>query len=130
MELGGNAPVIVFEDAELERTWKPENFSETFYGPTRLREAMVNSRNLVSIRLLQNVGISYAREYISQFGFEQDELPANLSMALGSATLTPLSMARGYAVFASGGYLVTPQYIRTIWGKGYMFTPQGSSEPK
>lgn len=109
-----NDAPIVFEDAELERTWKPENFSETFYGPTRLREAMVNSRNLVSIRLLQNVGISYAREYISQFGFEQDELPANLSMALGSATLTPLSMARGYAVFASGGYLVTPQYIRTI----------------
>jgi penicillin-binding protein 1A len=109
-----NDAPIVFEDAELERTWKPENFSETFYGPTRLREAMVNSRNLVSIRLLQNVGISYAREHISQFGFEQDELPANLSMALGSATLTPLSMARGYAVFASGGYLVTPQYIRTI----------------
>ena len=109
-----NDAPIVFEDAELERTWKPENFSETFYGPTRLREAMVNSRNLVSIRLLQNVGISYARESISQFGFEQDELPANLSMALGSATLTPLSMARGYAVFANGGYLVTPQYIRSI----------------
>jgi penicillin-binding protein 1A len=109
-----NDAPIVFEDAELERTWKPENFSETFYGPTRLREAMVNSRNLVSIRLLQNVGIPYAREHISQFGFEQEELPPNLSMALGSASLTPLSMARGYAVFANGGHLVRPQYIRTI----------------
>ena len=109
-----NDAPIVFEDAELERTWKPENFSETFYGPTRLREAMVNSRNLVSIRLLQNVGIPYARDYISRFGFEREELPANLSMALGSATLTPLSMARGYAVFANGGYLVNPQFIRSI----------------
>jgi penicillin-binding protein 1A len=104
----------VFEDNELERTWKPQNFSEKFYGPTRLREAMVNSRNLVSIRLLRNVGIEYARDYITRFGFEKDELPANLSMALGSASLTPLSMARGYAVFANGGYLVKPQYIRTI----------------
>jgi penicillin-binding protein 1A len=111
--LVNDAP-IVFEDSELERTWKPQNFSEKFYGPTRLREAMVNSRNLVSIRLLRAIGIEYARDYTTQFGFERDELPANLSMALGSASLTPLSMARGYAVFANGGFLVTPQYIRRI----------------
>jgi penicillin-binding protein 1A len=111
--LVNDAP-IVFEDAELERTWKPQNFSERFYGPTRLREAMVNSRNLVSIRLLRNTGIEYARDYATRFGFEKDDLPANLSMALGSASLTPLSMARAYAVFANGGYLVTPQFIRTI----------------
>jgi penicillin-binding protein 1A len=111
--LVNDAP-IVFEDAELERTWKPQNFSEKFYGPTRLREAMVNSRNLVSIRLLQDLGIDFARDYITRFGFDKDELPANLSMALGSASLTPLSMARAYAVFANGGYLVAPQYIRTI----------------
>jgi len=100
--LVNDAP-IVFEDAELERTWKPQNFSEKFFGPTRLREAMVNSRNLVSIRLLRSIGIEYARDYITRFGFQLDELPANLSMALGSASLTPLSMARGYAVFANGG---------------------------
>ncbi len=111
--LVNDAP-IVFEDSELERTWKPQNFSEKFYGPTRLREAMVNSRNLVSIRLLRSIGIEYARGYISNFGFNRDELPANLSMALGSASLSPLSMATGYAVFANGGYLVTPQLIRTI----------------
>jgi penicillin-binding protein 1A len=109
-----NDAPIVFEDAELERTWKPQNFSEKFYGPTRLREAMVNSRNLVSIRLLREIGIEYAREYITRFGFDSDELPANLSMALGTASLTPLSMARGYAVFANGGFLVNPQYIRRI----------------
>ncbi len=111
--LVNDAP-IVFEDAELERTWKPQNFSEKFYGPTRLREAMVNSRNLVSIRLLREIGIEYARDYTQRFGFTRNEIPANLSMALGSASLTPLSMARGYAVFANGGYLVTPRFIRRI----------------
>jgi penicillin-binding protein 1A len=111
--LVNDAP-IVFEDSELERTWKPQNFSEKFYGPTRLREAMVNSRNLVSIRLLREIGVEYARDYDERFGFTKDELPANLSMALGSASLTPLSMARAYAVFANGGYLVTPQYLRSI----------------
>ena len=75
---------------------------------------MVYSRNLVSIRLLRDIGVEYAREYITRFGFQLDELPANLSMALGSASLTPLSMARGYAVFANGGYLVTPYFIRSI----------------
>jgi penicillin-binding protein 1A len=111
--LVNDAP-IVFEDAELERTWKPQNFSEKFYGPTRLREAMVKSRNLVSIRLLRDIGIEYARDYAVRFGFDRNEMPANLSMALGSASLTPLSMARGYAVFANGGYLVTPQFVRRI----------------
>ena len=109
-----NDAPIVFEDSELERTWKPQNFSEKFFGPTRLREAMVNSRNLVSIRLLQDVGIRPAREYISRFGFAVEDLPANLSMALGSATLPPLSMARGYAVFANGGHLVEPWFIERI----------------
>jgi penicillin-binding protein 1A len=109
-----NDAPIVFEDSELERAWKPQNFSEKFYGPTRLREAMVNSRNLVSIRLLRSIGIENAREYIARFGFEREELPSNLTMALGTASLTPLSMARAYAVFANGGYLVEPQYIRRI----------------
>jgi penicillin-binding protein 1A len=111
--LVNDAP-IVFEDSDLERTWKPENFSQKFYGPTRLREAMVNSRNLVSIRLLRSIGVEKAREYITNFGFELEELPPNLTMALGSASLTPLSMARGFAVFANGGYLVSPQLIRRI----------------
>lgn len=111
--LVNDAP-IVLEDTDLERTWKPENFSERFYGPTRLREAMVKSRNLVSIRLLQAIGIEDARDYIIRFGFERDELPPNLTMALGSASLTPLSMARAYAVFANGGYLIEPRYIRRI----------------
>ncbi len=109
-----NDAPIVFRDQALERTWKPQNFSEKFFGPTRMREAMVNSRNLVSIRLLRDIGVSYAREYISGFGFDPAELPANLSMALGSASLAPISMARGYAAFANGGYLIEPYFIRSI----------------
>jgi penicillin-binding protein 1A len=109
-----NDAPIVFKDQELERTWKPQNFSEKFFGPTRLREAIVNSRNLVSIRLLRSIGVSYAREYISSFGFDPAELPPNLSMALGSASLPPISMARGYASFANGGYLVEPFFIHKI----------------
>ena len=113
-----NDAPIVFEDDELERTWKPQNYGEKFYGPTRLREAMVNSRNLVSIRLLRDIGLPFAREHISQFGIAVADLPANLSMALGSANLPPLSMARGYAVFANGGHLVDPFYIWRIDAAG------------
>lgn len=109
-----NDAPIVFSDSELERDWKPQNYSEKFFGPTRLREAMVNSRNLVSIRLLRDIGIPYATGYISQFGFDPAELPGNLSMALGSASLKPLSLARGYAVFANGGHLIDPYYIERV----------------
>ncbi len=109
-----NDAPIVFTDAELEREWKPQNFSEKFFGPTRLREAMVNSQNLVSIRLLREIGIPYASDYISHFGFDPAELPDNLSMALGSASLRPISIARGYAVFANGGYLIDPYFIERI----------------
>jgi len=114
-----NDAPIVFSDSELERDWKPQNYSEKFFGPTRLREAMVNSRNLVSIRLLRDIGIPYATGYISQFGFDPAELPGNLSMALGSASLKPLSLARGYAVFANGGHLIDPYFVdRVVDAKG------------
>jgi len=109
-----NDAPIVFSDSELERDWKPQNYSEKFFGPTRMREAMVNSRNLVSIRLLREIGINYATDYISSFGFDPAELPDNLSMALGSASLIPISIARGLAVFANGGYLVEPYFIERI----------------
>lgn len=109
-----NDAPIVFDDPELERAWKPENFSETFYGPTRLREAMVHSRNLVSIRLMRDTGIDFTREYIARFGFEPAELPRNLTLALGSGSVSPLAMARGFAVFANGGFLVEPEFIRAI----------------
>jgi penicillin-binding protein 1A len=122
-----NDAPIVFDDADLERTWKPQNYSEKFFGPTRIREAMVNSRNLVSIRLLRTIGVSYARDYISNFGFDPSELPANLSMALGSANLPALSMARGFATFANGGYLIDPFFIHSIKDKSGEIIYQANS---
>jgi penicillin-binding protein 1A len=109
-----NDAPVVFEDSKLESEWRPENYSGKFYGPTRLREALVNSRNLVSIRLLQSTGIRTAIKYISNFGFDPAQLSRDLSLALGSATLTPYDLARGYAVFANGGYLIEPHFIQRI----------------
>jgi len=109
-----NDAPVVFEDAGLESTWRPENYSGKVFGPTRLREALVNSRNLVSIRLLRAIGISYAIDYATQFGFNPEKLPRDLSLALGSAAITPMELVTGYAVFANGGYKVDPYYIVRI----------------
>lgn len=113
--LVNDAPVV-FDDPSLERTWRPENFTQRFYGPTRLREALVNSRNLVSIRVLNDMGIDYAVEYLARFGFNNARLPRGLSLALGTSVHSPLEMARGYAVFANGGFLVEPHFIERIVG--------------
>lgn len=107
-----DAPVV-FRDRR-GHMWRPQNDGGGFRGPMRLREALVQSRNLVSVRLLDSIGVDFARKYISQFGFNEAELPPNLSMSLGTASLTPLSMARGYAVFANGGSRVTPWFIDEI----------------
>jgi penicillin-binding protein 1A len=109
-----NDAPVVFDDNALESTWRPENYSGKFYGPTRLREALYLSRNLVSVRVLQAIGAAYAAEYAQRFGFESSQLPHDLTLALGSASVTPLQMARAYAVFANGGYLVDPYFIRRI----------------
>ncbi len=112
-----NDAPVVFNDPALESTWRPENYSGRFFGPTRLREALVHSRNLVSIRLLRAIGIDYAINYATRFGFPKDELPRNLSLALGSGGVTPLQLARGYAVFANGGFRVDPYFIERIVGE-------------
>ncbi len=109
-----NDAPVVFEDPSLEATWRPENYSGRFYGPTRLREALVHSRNLVSIRLLRAIGIDTAIDYVTRFGFDPNQLPRNLSLALGSATVTPLQLVTGYAVLANGGYKVNPYFIQRI----------------
>lgn len=109
-----NDAPVVFDDPGLEDTWRPENYSGHFSGPTRLREALVNSRNLVSIRVLRAIGIDYALDYVSRFGFNKSTLPRNLSLALGSGAVTPLDLASGYAVFANSGYRVTPYFIDHI----------------
>ena len=109
-----NDAPVVFDDSELESTWRPENYSGQFYGPTRLREALYRSRNLVSIRILRAIGAGYAATYAENFGFSSSELPHDLTLALGSASVTPLQMARAYSVLANGGYLIEPYFISSI----------------
>ncbi|HEX7815520.1 penicillin-binding protein 1A, partial [Dyella sp.] len=109
-----DAPISLPDPSRPGGVWTPSNDDDKFDGPIRLREALVKSKNLVSVRLLDAIGVRYARDYVTRFGFAPDALPANLSMALGTASVSPMSMARGYSVFANGGYLVTPYFIGEI----------------
>jgi penicillin-binding protein 1A len=111
--LVNDAPVV-FDDPGLEAAWRPENYSGKFFGPTRLRVALYKSRNLVSIRLLQAVGVEHAIAHASRFGFDVGRLPRNLSLALGSGAVSPLELARAYAVLANGGYLVEPYFVDSV----------------
>jgi penicillin-binding protein 1A len=104
---------IVVENAD-HSLWRPQNDTHEFYGPTRLRDGLVHSRNLVSIRLLQQIEVPYAIDYIKHFGFEGSTLPDTLSLALGTASVTAMDMASGYAVFANGGFKVTPYIVESI----------------
>lgn len=109
-----NDAPVVFDDPALESTWRPGNYSGEFFGPTRLRVALMNSRNLVSIRLLSAIGIGYAIDYAGRFGFDGKALPRDLSLALGSGGVTPMQLAAGYAIFANGGYRIAPYFIEEI----------------
>ena len=99
-----DAPVVIEEDAALEKDWRPENDGGKFYGPTRLRWALTKSRNLVSIRLLRELDIEQAIDYMGRFGFDTDKLPEDLSLALGTHAITPLQVVAAYARLANGGY--------------------------
>jgi penicillin-binding protein 1A len=109
-----NDAPVVFEDAALEDTWRPENDGGTWLGPIRLRYALIRSRNLVSIRLLQELGIRNAVNYVERFGFDKNTLPADLSLALGSHAITPLQLVTAYASLANGGYRVEPWLIERV----------------
>jgi penicillin-binding protein 1A len=109
-----NDAPVVFDDPGLENTWRPENYSGKFFGPTRLRVALTNSRNLVSIRLLRDISANYAIDYAQRFGFDTTQMPKNLSLALGSGNAAPWDMARAYAALANGGYRVEPYIIQRI----------------
>lgn len=111
--LVNDAP-IVFVDDYMDQVWRPKNDNNTFLGPIRLREALYKSRNLVSIRLLQAMGIENTLSYIERFGFNRQDLPRNLSLALGTANLTPMEIATGWTTFANGGHKVQPYLIQRI----------------
>ncbi len=109
-----NDAPIVFSDDKLETAWRPENASGKFYGPTTLRRALYLSRNLVSVRLLREMGIDRAISYLKRFEFSAGALPRDLSLALGSYSMTPLEVARLYATIANGGYYVEPYIVQEI----------------
>ncbi len=105
---------IVYDDTGQERTWRPENNEKGFEGPMRLREALVHSRNLVTIRVVRQLGVDTAIDYVSKFGFRPQEMPHDLTVALGSLPATPLEMVTAYATFANGGYRVDSYFIDRI----------------
>jgi penicillin-binding protein 1A len=118
----GFTPATVINDAPLTFTaaqtgsepWEPKNFDGKFEGPMRLRTALVKSKNLVSVRILQAISPQYAQDYVARFGFDPKSHPAYLTMALGAGSVTPMQMVSGYAVFANGGYRVAPYFIERV----------------
>ncbi|MGQ0383585.1 MAG: penicillin-binding protein 1A [Gammaproteobacteria bacterium] len=109
------APPAEGEEPE-EEDWRPVNDSRRFYGPTRLRDALSRSRNLVTIRVMRQIGVQFTRDYVARFGLPREHIPADLTAALGTAQLTPLEMANGFAVFANGGSLVAPYLVERVLG--------------
>jgi penicillin-binding protein 1A len=118
----GFAPATVVNDAPLffdagttgGQPWEPKNYDGNFEGPMSLRRALMKSKNMVSIRLLQSIGTRYAQDWITNFGFERTKHPAYLPMALGAGSVTPMQMATAYSVFANGGYRVNPYLVTRI----------------
>ncbi len=119
----GFTPATIVEDEPIsmsagevgsDKMWEPRNFDGKYEGPIRLRTALTKSKNMVSIRVLKRIGARYAQDYITKFGFARKDHPAYLTMALGAGQTTPWAMASGYAVFANGGYRVTPHIINKI----------------
>jgi len=118
----GFTPSTVVNDAPLffdagttgSQPWEPKNYDGKFEGTMPLRTALAKSKNMVSIRVLQSIGVHYAQDWLTRFGFEADKHPAYLTMALGAGSVTPMQMAQGYAVFANGGRRVTPQLIAKL----------------
>jgi penicillin-binding protein 1A len=109
-----DAPLIFNADQTGNEPWEPKNYDGKFEGPMRMRQGLIKSKNLVSIRILQSITPQYAKDYISQFGFDTTKYPAYLTMALGAGSVTPMQMLAGYSVFANGGFIVTPHFIQRI----------------
>jgi penicillin-binding protein 1A len=107
-----DAPVVL--DDGSNSLWRPVNSSRDFQGPMRLRPALARSRNLVTIRVLQTMGLDYTINFLEGFGFSPAQLPNGLSLALGSASLTPMEMTNAYAVLANGGFQVSPWFIERV----------------
>lgn len=111
-----DAPVVI-DDTGEDNVWRPRNDSRKFSGMTRLREGLVQSLNMVSIRLLQEIGVPYVVDYLEKFGFDPKQMPKTLSLALGTGLTSPMTIAKAYSVFANGGYAITPYFVDHIVGE-------------
>ena len=118
----GLTPATVINDAPLmisaaetgSEAWQPKNYDGVFDGPMRLRQALIKSKNMISIRILRTITPQYAQDYITKFGFDAAKHPPYLTMALGAGSVTPMQMLTGYSVFANGGSRVDPYFIERI----------------
>lgn len=118
----GFTPATMINDGPLffnagstgSQPWEPKNYDGKFEGPMTLRRGLEKSKNMISIRILQAIGTSYAQKWVTRFGFDAEKHPAYLPMALGTGSVTPLQMASAYSVFASGGYRVNPLLISKV----------------
>lgn len=108
-----DAPIVV-DDPSQPNLWRPHNVNLKFNGPTRLKQALVQSKNLVSIRILDDIGIDYTIDFLTRFGFNKKALPKGLSLALGTMSVSPLDLTAAYAVFANGGFKIEPYLIDHI----------------
>jgi len=113
-----DAPLDLGYQAALERVWRPENYGGKYFGPSRLREALLESMNSVLVRVLQTIGVPAAVEHVKRFGFDDTAVPKDLSLALGSGGVAPVDLAAGYAAFANGGYRVEHYFIDRVTTAG------------
>ncbi len=112
-----DAPIVI-DETGTEQAWRPKENENRFFGPIRLREALVHSRNLVSVRLMRAIGGEYTWNYVTRFGFDKSQLPNDLTLALGTAEISPLQVAIGYSTFANGGFKVSAYTIDRIEDAG------------
>jgi penicillin-binding protein 1A len=116
----GFAPATLINDVQLSATtteslkWDPRNDDDKYVGPIRMQDALAQSKNVVSVRILKAIGVEYARDFLSHFGFDADKHPSNLTMALGTGSVTPVQLASAYGVFANGGYRVSPWLVQRV----------------
>jgi penicillin-binding protein 1A len=118
---------VVFEDRKGEQSWKPKNYKETFYGPTLLREALAQSRNVVTVKILQDIGVDYTIEYARKLGITA-ELTRTLSLALGASGVSLVELTRAYSVFANQGFLVEPVFVLKITDRDGNVLEEAASE--
>ncbi|MDA0120452.1 penicillin-binding protein 1A [Vibrio sp. T11.5] len=113
--LVNDAPINQWDKSQ-GTAWRPKNSPPTYIGPTRLRIGLAQSKNVMAVRVLREVGLDQTRQYLTRFGFDIDQVPRSETIALGAGSLTPMKMAQGYSVFANGGYYVEPYYINKVEG--------------